>query len=106
MEEIGIDLSGKPTQAVFDLFQQGRLYHAVVTVCDKEAAERCPLFPGTVKRIAWYFKDPSILTGSPEEILRQIRQVRDEIEQQIKTFVQDASRISYWIPATEANPSH
>ena len=41
MKEVGIDLTGKPTQAVFDLFQQGRLYNAVITVCDKEAAERC-----------------------------------------------------------------
>ena len=106
MQEVGIDLTGKPTRAVFDLFQEGRLYNAVITVCDKEAAERCPIFPGMVKRIPWSFKDPSAFTGSPEEILQQTRQVRDEIEQQIKTFVQEASNISYWIPAIQSNPSH
>ncbi|HEY4288517.1 MAG TPA: arsenate reductase ArsC [Puia sp.] len=106
MQEIGIDLTGKPTQGVFDLFQRGRLYNAVVTVCDKEAAERCPLFPGVVKRIAWSLKDPSSFTGSREEILQQTRAVRDEIEQAIKTFIQQASQVSYWIPATETNPSH
>lgn len=106
MKEVGIDLTGKPTQGVFDLFRQGRLYNAIVTVCDKEAAERCPIFPGMVKRIAWSFKDPSSFSGSREEILQQTREVRDEIEQQIKTFVREASNISYWIPATERNPSH
>ncbi len=106
MQEIGIDLAGKPTQAVFDLFQQGRLYNAVVTVCDKEVAERCPVFPGMVKRIAWSFKDPSSFTGSRDEILQKTREVRDEIEQQIKTFVREASQISYWMPATETKPSH
>jgi protein-tyrosine-phosphatase len=59
MKEVGIDLSGKPTQGVFDLVKAGKRYNAVITVCDKEAAERCPVFPGMVKRIAWSFKDPS-----------------------------------------------
>src|SRR6185295_15139320 len=58
MKETGIDLTGKPTQAVFDLFHQGKTYDFVITVCDKEAAEQCPIFPGNVKRIAWSFKDP------------------------------------------------
>ena len=106
MKEIGIDLAGKPTQAVFDLFRKGRLYNAVITVCDKEAAERCPIFPGTVRRIAWSFKDPSTFTGSHEEILRQTRAVRDEIEQQVNAFVRQAGAISYWIPISETNPSH
>jgi arsenate reductase len=106
MQEIGIDLAGKATQGVFDLFRQGRLYNAVITVCDKEAAERCPIFPGMVKHIPWSFKDPSSFTGSPEEILQQTRQVRDEIEHQIRTFVAEASQVAYWIPVTETNPSH
>ena len=104
MQEVGIDLTGKPTQAVFDLFQQGRLYNAVITVCDKEAAERCPLFPGMVKRIAWSFKDPSSFKGSQEEVLQHTREVRNEIEQQVKVFVQEASAFSYWMH--ETNPSH
>lgn len=89
MQEIGIDLAGKATQGVFDLVQQGRGYNSVITVCDKEAAERCPIFPGVVKRIAWSFKDPSSFSGSREEILQQTREVRDEIEQSVKAFVHD-----------------
>lgn len=105
MKESGIDLTGKPTQAVFDLFRQGRLYNAVITVCDREAAERCPIFPGAVKRIAWSFPDPSSFTGGREDILRQTRAVRDEIEQHIKSFVHEASQLSYWIPVTESSQS-
>jgi arsenate reductase len=101
MQEIGIDLTGKPTQAVFDLLQQGRRYDAVITVCDKEAAERCPIFPGRGKRIPWSFKDPSTFSGVPQEILQQTRQVRDEIAQQIKTFVAEATQVAYWIPTAE-----
>lgn len=105
MKEVGIDLSGKPTRAVFDLFRQGRLYNAVIAVCDKEAAERCPIFPGAVKRIAWSFKDPSGFIGSREDIIRQTRAVRDEVEQQIKRFVHEASQVAYWIPVTESSHS-
>src|SRR5262249_52768341 len=92
MKEAGIDLTGKPTQSVFDLLQQGRSYHTVITVCDKEAAERCPIFPGMAKRVAWSFKDPSALTGSREEILQQTRTIRDQIGQQIKAFIQEAGQ--------------
>jgi arsenate reductase len=102
MREVGIDLTGKPTQAVFDLLQQGRLFDAVITVCDKEAAERCPIFPGNVKRIAWSFKDPSAFTGTKAEVLQHTRKVRDEIEKQIKAFVHKAREVSYWLPSEPA----
>ena len=97
MQEVGIDLSQKSTQAVFDLFRAGRLYNAVVTVCDEASAERCPIFPGRVKRLNWSFKDPSTFTGTQEDILRQTREVRDEIEAKIKEFVAQADTLQYWM---------
>ena len=98
MREAGIDLSHKTTRAVSDLFRQQRSYDAVITVCDNEAAERCPVFPGRVKRIPWSFKDPSAFKGTTAEILQHTREVRDEIEQKIKEFVREASAVTYWMP--------
>lgn len=103
MKEIGIDLTGKPTQSVFDLFQQGKKYDAVITVCDKEAAEQCPIFPGHVKRIAWSFKDPSGFKGPQEEILEYTRKVRDEIESTIKEFVRQSGDPSFWTAPTASS---
>jgi len=87
MAEIGIDLSGKATKSVFDLHRAGRTYDVVVTVCSKEAAERCPVFPGRAEKLHWPFDDPSGFKGSDEEILREVRRVRDEIGDAVRAFI-------------------
>lgn len=87
MAEKGIDISRNATKNVFDLRAQGRTYDVVVTVCSKEAAERCPVFPGKVERHHWPFDDPCAFTGSEEEIMSRVRQVRDQIEDAVKKFV-------------------
>ena len=87
LKEKGIDITGKKTQGVFDLFKQGRRYHYVVTVCDEANAERCPIFPGALEVIHWGFPDPSALKGSPEERLAGTRAVRDQIEQTIRQWI-------------------
>jgi arsenate reductase len=101
MQEVGIDITNNQTKEVFDLFKQGRLYQAVVTVCDKETAEQCPIFPGSIRRIAWSFQDPSKFTGTEEQILSQVRKVRDEIKEKVLQFINEASELSYWIQEPE-----
>ena len=87
MAEVGVDISGNPTKSVFDLFDQGRTYQVVVTVCSKEAAERCPIFPGLAERRHWPFDDPSSFKGSDEEVMTRVRAVRDDIEAAVVDFV-------------------
>ena len=97
MQEIGIDISRNATKDVFTLFRQGNMYQAVVTVCDAASAERCPIFPGMSKRIAWSFSDPSQFKGTKEEILQQTRTVRDEIKDKVQEFISEASELKYWL---------
>jgi len=97
MKEEGYDLSQKGTQSVFDLFKKGLFYNAVITVCDEASAERCPIFPGMVKRIGWSFADPSSFNGTKEEVLAFTRGVRDEIKQKITSFIAEAEQLQYWI---------
>jgi arsenate reductase len=79
MREIGIDISQKQTQSVFDVFKSGELFAYVITVCDEASAEHCPIFPGVARRLHWSFPDPSALSGTHQKRLAGTRKIRDEI---------------------------
>jgi arsenate reductase len=95
MKEKGIDISNHGTQSVFDLFREGRVYSAVITVCDEASAEACPIFPGSAKRIAWSFADPAVFGGSKEEIVKKTGEVRDEIEKKVFEFIKEAEELAF-----------
>ncbi|MBN1795009.1 MAG: arsenate reductase ArsC [Candidatus Omnitrophica bacterium] len=84
MKELDIDISQNKTKSVFDFYKQGKRYQYVITVCDKSASERCPIFVGVTKRLHWPFDDPSRFEGSREDILRQTRDLRDAIKKKIE----------------------
>lgn len=86
MQEIGMDISGNPTKAVFDYFKSGKIFHYVITVCDEASAERCPIFPGVTKRLHWSFPDPSAIQGTHEEKLAHTREIRDRIKAKIAAW--------------------
>ncbi len=92
LQEDGIDISSHATRSVFDLHAAGRRYDCVITVCSKEAGERCPIFPGLTERIHWPFPDPSTFTGTDDEIMRQVREVRDAIKEKVRIFAQGGIR--------------
>jgi arsenate reductase len=87
LREVGIDISGKETVSAFDLLKQGRYYTYVITVCDETSAETCPIFPGCRERFHWSFPDPSKFTGTDDEILTRVREVRDQIGDKITEWV-------------------
>jgi arsenate reductase (thioredoxin) len=86
MREIGIDISQKKTQSVFDVFKSGQLFAYVITVCDETSADRCPIFPGVTQRLHWSFPDPSALSGTHEQRLSGTRKIRDQIRARIEMW--------------------
>ena len=89
MKEDGIDISGNKTKGVFDFVKQGKIYSYVIKVCDKEASEKCPIFPGAQQDINWSFTDPSKFEGSHDEKLAVTRKVRDQIKNQILEWIKE-----------------
>ncbi|QTA83574.1 Arsenate reductase [Desulfonema limicola] len=86
MKEEGIDLSKKQTQSVFKLFQQGALFDYVITVC-RDSEIKCPVFPGITKRLNWAFEDPESFHGNNDEILKQVKKLRDRIKVKIQEWI-------------------
>jgi arsenate reductase (thioredoxin) len=86
MAEDGIDISGNATKSAFDLYKASRRFEYVITVCSKEAAEACPIFPGGSEKLHWPFNDPSTFKGSDEEIMVKVREVRDAIRAAVEEF--------------------
>ncbi len=86
MREIGIAISQKQTQSVFDVFKSGELFAYVITVCDESSAGRCPIFAGVTRRLHWSFPDPAALSGTHEQRLAGTRKIRDEIRARVEIW--------------------
>lgn len=80
MAEVGVDISKNRSKSIEEF--RGQNFNYVVTVCDS-AKEACPFFPGE-KVLHQAFKDPNSFKGSEEEIMKEVRQVRNEITKWIK----------------------
>jgi arsenate reductase len=89
MAEDGIDLSGKQTRKVFDLFKDGRLFDYVVTVCEESLEGQCPVFPGVTHRLHLPFPDPAAVAGTEEERLAAVRQIRDAIKERMAELARE-----------------
>ncbi len=83
MKEEGVDLSETRPRAAFDLVKKGEVFSYVITVCDKETDDNCPVFPGIQRRENWPFPDPEKLSGSHGEKLDQVRKIRDDIKSRL-----------------------
>ncbi|ETR74272.1 MAG: arsenate reductase [Candidatus Magnetoglobus multicellularis str. Araruama] len=79
MKEVGVDLTAKKPQSVFEFYKEGKLYEHIITVCH-EGEAKCPVFPGITKRWHMPFPDPSRVEGTKEEQLNEVRKIRDMIK--------------------------
>jgi len=84
MREVGIDISAHRSKPVADFL--GQHFRYLITVCDR-AREKCPTFPGAVRRMDWPIGDPAAATGSEGERLTVFRHVRDDIASRVEAFV-------------------
>jgi len=89
MAEVGIDLSSNKTKSAQALIDAGEEFDYIITVCDENGAERCPVFPTSGERYHFGFEDPSALLGSEEERLEGTREIRDQIKIKIVEWVKD-----------------
>ena len=90
MQEIGIDISSQQPKAV-DVFLGKTMIHYLLIVCNK-AQSTCPrIWPGLPdeKRYYWPVDDPASISGTTEEQLVVFREVRDELQQKITSWLNE-----------------
>jgi len=83
LDEIGVTHTGRSKSA--DEFR-GAEFDVVVTVCDS-AAEECPVWLGSGRRVHIGFDDPAKAEGSDEQVMAVFRRVRDEIAEKIPAYL-------------------
>jgi arsenate reductase len=89
MREIGLDISDRPTRSVNDLHRNSCIYDYVITVCDEDSANKCPIFINPCRHLHWTFAEPSQFKGTKEEIIEQTRKVRDQIRSKILRWMNE-----------------
>jgi arsenate reductase len=86
MKEIGVDISGQRSKSLSDL--AGEYMDLAVALCSN-ASSLCPFYPFADKTIHQNFPDPGALSGSEEEVMQGIREIRDQIVSWIDTYFGD-----------------
>jgi arsenate reductase len=86
MREKGIDISGQRSKEIDDKLL-GEM-DIIVTLCGN-AEKSCPVTPPGIRRIHWPIKDPVGTIGTEEEIMKEFRRARDEIEERVHDLMED-----------------
>lgn len=97
MREVGIDISDERTKSVFSLYQDGRMFQTIVSVCDKKNNERHPIYPGHREYVDWDMCDPEAVTD-PEDRLTAMRIVRNNIRDKVEAFIAEERDFTLALP--------
>lgn len=90
MKMEGYDLAGcESSSPVFELFETGRRYDIVITVCPKRLDAKCPAFPGQLLRLNWGHSDPDKIAESRSDRIQQLRIMRDNIKADVINFINE-----------------
>jgi protein-tyrosine-phosphatase len=80
--------AGEPRSKSWDEFtgRDAPLFDFVFTVCDKAAAETCPVWPGQPMSAHWGIEDPAAVEGDETERSLAFRRAFHALEHRIRIF--------------------
>jgi arsenate reductase len=92
MDEIGINIRNQRSKSTKE-YMGRRAFTYVITVCG-DADRNCPqalwATPGT-RKLHWSFDDPAAAEGTDDEKLAKFRQIRDQIDEHIRVWLEELS---------------
>ena len=87
MDKVGIDISDQYPKGLKTYIGKVGFNYSII-VCAR-AEKNCPkTFPGVGTRLVWVFEDPRGEDVPEEERLEKFRQIRNEIEQKIRDWLE------------------
>lgn len=84
LKEIGIEHQGR-SKSIQEYY--GQTFDQVITVCS-DAENNCPVWLGHGKKIHIGFRDPARFSGTDEQVLKEFREVRDQIRKEIIDYLE------------------
>jgi arsenate reductase len=92
LEEIGVSMEGQYSKDLREYLGYVNFAY-LITVCG-DAEKNCPTtFLGYSHRQHWGFEDPAAFSGSEQETLDKFRQIRDQIQVRIQTWLQEMEAV-------------
>lgn len=89
MAEAGVDIAHQRPKNVTQYLGRLPVRHLII-VC-ASADKECPrIFPGVKNRHFLPFDDPAALEGSEEQVLAGFRRIRDQIRDELETWLHSA----------------
>ena len=76
--------AGDPRSQSWDEFAEVE-FDLLITVCDSAAAEPCPAFAGSARRLHWSTPDPASVEGSEAAIDRAFEQAFEMLRLRVET---------------------
>jgi arsenate reductase len=80
MRELGIDISSHQAKSVNPFL--GRRFTFVISLCDRQQEQTCPIFPGAIWRQQWELENPA----RAKDHRCAVRRVRDQIRKRVLQF--------------------
>lgn len=86
MAEIGFDLGGHEAKPLKKFL--GHVHFGIIITVCRNAEKLCPTLPGVSTRLFWDLEDPAAFEGSSEEKLEKFREIRDQVDSKVRSFLE------------------
>jgi len=84
----GLSTEGLRSKSWAEFFQPGAPFmHFVFTVCDRAAAETCPIWPGKPTTAHWGIRDPAAVEGTDEVKMKAFQTAFNQLHRRISLFL-------------------
>jgi arsenate reductase len=88
LERHGIPVAGLRSKTWDEFAQPGApSMDLVVTVCDRAAAEACPVWPGHPATLHWSLEDPAAVNGSTDHVRSAFEHTFQDLSRRIRALL-------------------